>query len=74
MNFFNFFDWNQKYKCSRYHFQYLAQFIARGEGLGQFKFSVFTTMELPSSWSPQPWIFLHHNLHGDRFAFAMAFI
>ncbi len=32
MNFFNFFDWNQKYKCLRHNFQYLAQFIApRGE-------------------------------------------
>ncbi len=28
MNFFNFFDWDQKYKCPRHRFQYLAQFIA----------------------------------------------
>ncbi len=71
MNFFNFFDWDQEYKCLRHHFQYLAQFIAPGEGLGQFKFSVSLTMELPSLWFPQLWIFLHQNLHRDRFAFAM---
>ncbi len=71
MDFFNFFDWYQKYKCMRHHFQYLAQFIAPGGGgLGQFKFSVSTTMELPLPWSPQLWIFLHHSLHSDRFAFA----
>ncbi len=45
-----------------------------GEGLGQFKFSVSTTMELPSPWSPQLWIFLHHSIHSDRFAFAMVSI
>ncbi len=28
MNFFNFFDWDQKYECLRHHFQYLAQFTA----------------------------------------------
>ncbi len=45
-----------------------------GEDLGQFEFSVSTTMELPSPWSPQLWIFLHHSLHGARFAFAMVSI
>ncbi len=34
MNFFNFFDWDQKYKCLRHHFQYLAQLIAPRGGSG----------------------------------------
>ncbi len=58
--FLQFFDWDQKYKCLRYHFQYLAQFIAsRGES-GAFQiFSIHdygtsfavvsTTMDFPSS-------------------------
>ncbi len=57
---FNFFDWDQKYKCLRHYFQYLAQFIAprRGDGAIQI-FSirdngtsfavVYTTMDFPSS-------------------------
>ncbi len=72
--FLQFFDWDQKYKCLRHHFQYLALFIASRGGLGQFKFSVSTTMEPPSPWSPQLWIFLHDSLHGDRFAFTMVSI
>ncbi len=34
MNFFNFFDWDQKYKGLRHHFEYLTQFIATREGSG----------------------------------------
>ncbi len=34
MNFFNFFDRDQKYKRLRHHFQYLAQFIAPRGGSG----------------------------------------
>ncbi len=61
MNFFNFFDWDQKYKCLRHHFQYLAQFIsARGmsgaiqifgiHDYGSTSFAVVsTTMDFPSS-------------------------
>ncbi len=75
MNFFNFFDWDEKYKCLRNHFQYLAQFIAPRGGSGAIQIvSISTTMELPSPWSPQLWIFLHYRLHGDRFAFAMVSI
>ncbi len=59
-NFFNFFDWDQKYKCLRHHFQYLAQFIApRGESRAIQIFSIHdygtsfvvvaTTMNFPSS-------------------------
>ncbi len=32
--FLQFFDCDQKYKCLRHHFQYLAQFIASGERSG----------------------------------------
>ncbi len=45
-----------------------------GEGLGQFRFSLSTTMELSPPWSPQLWIFLHRSFHGDRFAFPMVSI
>ncbi len=72
--FFNFFDWDQKYKCLRHLFSILLSSLPLGVGLGQFEFSVCTTMELPSSWSPHIWIFLHHSLHGGRFAFAMVSI
>ncbi len=58
--FLQFFDWYQKYKCMRHHFQYLAQFIASGGRSGAIQiFSihdygnsftlVFTTMDFPSS-------------------------
>ncbi len=59
--FINFFEWDQKYKCLRHHFQYLAQFIAsRGWGSGAIQifsihdygtsFAVFsTTADFPSS-------------------------
>ncbi len=40
MNFFNFFDWDQKYKCMRHNFQYLAQFIAPMGGSGAIQSSV----------------------------------
>ncbi len=41
MNFFNFFDWDQKYKCLTHHFQYLARFIAPRGGSGAIQiFSV----------------------------------
>ncbi len=72
--FLQFFDWDQKYKHLRHHFQYLAQFIAPRGGSGQFEFPVSTTMELPLLWSPQLWIFLHYSLHGARFAFFMVSI
>ncbi len=60
MNFFNFFDWDQKYKCLREHFQYLAQFIAPKRGSEEIQiFSIHvygtsftmvsTTMDFPSS-------------------------
>ncbi len=60
MNFFNFFDWDQKYKCLRRHFQYLAEFIAPRGGSGAIQiFSIYdyvtsfavvsTTMDFPSS-------------------------
>ncbi len=60
MNFFNFFDWDQKYKSLRHNFQYLAQFIAPREGSGAIQiFSIHdygtsfavvsTTMDFPSS-------------------------
>ncbi len=60
MNFFNFFDWDRKYKCVRHHFQYLAQFIAPRGGYGTIQiFSIHdygtsfavvsTTMDFPSS-------------------------
>ncbi len=58
MNFFNFFDWDQKYKSPRHHFQYLAQFIAPREGSGAIQiFSIHdygtsvvsTTTDFPSS-------------------------
>ncbi len=60
MNFFNFFDWDQKYKYLRHHFQYLAQFIAyRGRSgviqifsihdYGTSFTLVSTTMDFPSS-------------------------
>ncbi len=58
--FLQFFDWDQKYKCLRHHFQYLARFIAPRGGSGAIQiFSihdygtsfavVFTTMDFPSS-------------------------
>ncbi len=58
--FFNFFDWDQKYKCLRHHFQYLAQFIGPRGGSGAIRiFSILdygtsfavvsTTMDFPSS-------------------------
>ncbi len=73
-NFFNFFDWDQKYKCPRHHFLYLAQLIAPRGRSGAIQIFSIPTMELPSPWSPQLWIFFHHSLHGDRFAFAMVSI
>ncbi len=58
--FLRFFDWDQKYKCLRSHFQYLAQFIAPRGGSGAIQiFSIHdyetsfavvtTTMDFPSS-------------------------
>ncbi len=55
-----FFDWDQKYKCLRYHFQYLAQLIAPMGGSGAIQmFSIHnygtsfavvsTTMDFPTS-------------------------
>ncbi len=55
-----FFDWDQKYKCLRHHFQYLAQFIAPRGGsrviqifsihdCGTSFAVVSTTMNFPSS-------------------------
>ncbi len=39
--FLQFFDWDQKYKCLRNHFQYLAQFIApRGGSVAIQIFSI----------------------------------
>ncbi len=60
MNFFNFFEWDQKYNCLRHHFQYLAQFIASRGVSGAIQiFSIHdygtsfavvsTTMDFPSS-------------------------
>ncbi len=60
MNFFNFFDYDQKYKYLRHHFQYLVQFIAPMGGSGAVQiFSIHdygtsfavvsTTMDFPSS-------------------------
>ncbi len=60
MNFFNFFYWDQKYKCLRHQCQYSAQFIAPRGGFGAIQiFSIHdygtsstvvsTTMEFPSS-------------------------
>ncbi len=60
MNFFNFFDWDQKYKYLRHHFQCLAQFIAPRGGSGAIQiFSIHdyrtsfavvsATMDFPSS-------------------------
>ncbi len=60
MNFFNFFECDQKYKCLRHHFQYLGQFIAPRGGSGAIQiFSIHdygtsfavisTTMDFPSS-------------------------
>ncbi len=57
--FLQFFDWDQKYKCLRHHFQYLVQFIAPMGGSGAIQifiiydygtsFTVFsTTMDFPS--------------------------
>ncbi len=62
MNFFNFFDWDQKYKGLRHHFQYLGQFIAPEEGLGNSNFQ-YTRL----------WNFLRHGLHNYRFSFIKAF-
>ncbi len=58
--FFQFFHWDQKYKCLRHHFQYLTQFIAPRVGSGVIQifrihdygtsFAVIsTTMDFPSS-------------------------
>ncbi len=55
-----FFDWDQKYKCLRHHFQYLAQFIAPRRRFGAIQIFgihdygtsfavVSTTMDFPSS-------------------------
>ncbi len=60
MNFFNVFDLDQKHKCLRHHFQYLAQFIASRAGseaiqifsIHDYRTSfpvVSTTMDFPSS-------------------------
>ncbi len=60
MNFFNFLDWDQKCKCLRHHFQYLAQFIVPRGGSGVIQiFSIHdygtsfavvsTTMDFSSS-------------------------
>ncbi len=60
LEFLQFFDWNQKYKCLRHHFQYLGQFIAPREGSGAIQiFSIHyygtsfamvsTTVDFPSS-------------------------
>ncbi len=50
--FLQFFDWDQKYKSLRHHFQYLAQFIAPRGGSGDYGTSfavVSTTIDFPSS-------------------------
>ncbi len=58
--FLQFFDWDQKYKCLRHHFQYLAQFITSRGGSGAIQIFSFhdygtsfpvvsTTMDFPSS-------------------------
>ncbi len=53
-NFFDFFDWNQKYKCLRHHFQYLAQFIASWGGSGAIQIFSFhdygTSFTVVSIW------------------------
>ncbi len=57
--FLQFFDWDQKYKCLKHHFQYLAQFIAPRRGSEPIQiFSIHdygtsfavvsTTMDFPS--------------------------
>ncbi len=64
---------------------WLSSLLLGGEGLGQFRFLVSATMELPSLWSPRLWNFLsswsprlwlvfHHSLPSNRFAFAMVSI
>ncbi len=49
MNFSNFFDWDQKYKCLRHHFQYLAQFIAPTGGSGTIQ--IFSIHNYGTSFS-----------------------
>ncbi len=62
MNFFNFFDWDQKFKCLRYHFQYLAQFIApRGRIWGN-----------SNSQYLRLWNFLRRGLQNYGFSFIIA--
>ncbi len=62
MNFFNFFDRDQRYKCLRHHFQSMAQFIApRGRVWGNSNFQY-----------PRLWNFLHCGLHNYRFSFIIA--
>ncbi len=63
--FLKFFDWDQKYKCPRHHFQYLAQFtnsnfwyprlwnfLRRGlHNYGFFFIIASTAIDLPLPWS-----------------------
>ncbi len=49
MNFFNFFDWDQKYKCLRHHLQYLAQFIVPRGGSGAIQ--IFSIHDYGTSFS-----------------------
>ncbi len=49
MNLFNFFDWDQKYKCLSHDFQYLAQFIApRG---GSWAIQIFSIHDYGTSFA-----------------------
>ncbi len=74
MNFFNFLTGIKNISVWDTIFSIWLSPLSLGKGLGQFKFSVSTTMELPSPWSPQLWIFLHHSLHCNRFTFTMVSI
>ncbi len=48
-NFFNFFDWDQKYNCLRHHFQYLTQSIApRG---GSRAIQIFSILDYGTSFA-----------------------
>ncbi len=72
MNFFNFLDWHQKYKCLRHHFQYLALFIAPRGGSGAIQ--IFSIQDYGTSFPVVSTTMLYHSLHGDRYAFAMVSI
>ncbi len=74
MNFFTFFEWDQKYKCLRHHFLCLAQFIASRGGSGAIQMFSIHDYGTSFAWSPQLWIFLHHSLYSDRLASAMVSI